>query len=99
MRVRIIKESQELMKKLYLDKDSKRGIEKTVLKLMEEMGELAESVLLKDEEKIEEEIVDIIAWTLSIANLLNIDISLAFKRKYNEICPRCSSIPCSCDSI
>ncbi len=99
MRVRIIKESQELMKNLYLEKDSKRGTEKTVLKLMEEMGELAESVLLEDEEKIKEEIVDIIAWTLSIANILKIDVSSAFKEKYDEICPRCSSNPCSCDSI
>ena len=99
MRVRIIKESQELMKDLYLDKDSKRGIEKTVLKLMEEVGELAESVLLEDEEKIKEEIVDIVAWTLSIANIVNIDVSSAFKEKYDRICPRCNNNPCSCNSI
>ena len=87
------------MKNLYLEKDSKRGIEKTVLKLVEEVGELAESVLLEEEEKIKEEIVDIIAWTLSIANILNIDVFSAFRDKYDEICPRCNSNPCSCDSI
>ena len=99
MRVRIIKKSQDLMKVLYLDKDNKRGIEKTVLKLMEEVGELAESVLLEDKEKIKEEIADIIAWTLSIANILNIDVPSAFKDKYDGICPRCNSNPCSCKSI
>ncbi len=53
-----------------------------MLKLIEEVGELAEAILLEDEEKVSEEMVDIIAWVFSIANLYNINLSDAFKEKY-----------------
>jgi len=99
MSVISIKEAQELMKKLYLERDKERGQERTFLKLVEEVGELAESLLLQDKEKISEEIADILAWTLSIANLLEIDAIKEFQEKYNEICPGCSESPCSCDSV
>ena len=94
-----IHEFQELMKDLYLEKDSRRGKEKTMLKLMEEVGELAEAILLEDEEKVSEEMTDIIAWVFSIANLYNINLSNAFKEKYNQVCPKCNKNPCICDSI
>jgi len=94
-----IHEFQKLMKDLYLEKDFRRGKEKTMLKLMEEVGELAEAILLEDEEKVSEEMVDIIAWVFSIANLYNISLSDAFKEKYNQVCPKCNKNPCICDSI
>jgi NTP pyrophosphatase (non-canonical NTP hydrolase) len=94
-----IHEFQELMKELYLEKDLKRGKEKTALKLMEEVGELAEAVLLDDEEKVSEEMADIIAWVFSIANLYNINLSDAFNDKYNKTCPKCNENPCVCNSI
>jgi NTP pyrophosphatase (non-canonical NTP hydrolase) len=87
------------MKDLYLEKDFKRGKEKTMLKLIEEVGELAEAILLEDEEKVSEEMADIIAWVFSIANLYNINLSDAFKEKYNQACPKCNKKPCICDSI
>ena len=87
------------MAKLYLDKDLKRGLEKTVLKLVEEVGELSEAVLLQNRDKITEEIVDIIAWTLSIANILEINVEEDFMKKYPNLCPKCKKNPCSCDSI
>ncbi|MCE7749145.1 MAG: nucleotide pyrophosphohydrolase [Candidatus Heimdallarchaeota archaeon] len=87
------------MKNLYLDKDLKRGLEKTVLKLVEEVGELAEAILLQDKEKITEEIVDIIAWTLSVANIARINVEEGFIHKYSNSCPKCKNNPCSCDSI
>ena len=94
-----IHEFQELMKNLYLERDIKRGKEKTMLKLMEEVGELAEAVLLEDEVKVSEEMSDVIAWVLSIANLYNINLSNAFKEKYNQACPKCDKNPCVCNSI
>ena len=42
-RVIIILNLQELMKELYLEKDLKRGLEKTILKLVEE-GRLIDEV-------------------------------------------------------
>ena len=87
------------MKDLYFEKDSIRGLDKTLIKLVEEVGELAEAVLLEDSDKITEEIVDIIAWTLSIANLIEIDIVKESFSKYPNICPRCKNNPCTCDSV
>ncbi|MEE9409792.1 MAG: MazG nucleotide pyrophosphohydrolase domain-containing protein [Candidatus Heimdallarchaeota archaeon] len=87
------------MEKLFIEKDRKRGKTKTMLKLVEEIGELAESILLKKKEKIEEELADIFAWTLSIANLYKINLNNAFKNKYQDFCPECRNCPCSCDSV
>ena len=87
------------MEKLYIEKDQKRGKTRTMLRLVEEIGELAEAILVNKKEKIEEELVDIVAWTLSIANLLEIDLEYAFQSKYKEVCPECNNCPCTCDSI
>ena len=97
--MKFIKAAQELMKKLYFDKDQKRGEERTILKLVEELGELSEAILLKNHDKIAEEIADVIAWTLSIANLFEIDVDEVFNSKYNDVCPECKESPCICKSI
>jgi NTP pyrophosphatase (non-canonical NTP hydrolase) len=92
-------EFQTLIKELYFEKDHTRGIKGTFIWLIEEIGELA--TLLKevdlDDKKISEEIADIIAWTCSIANLLNIDIEKALMQKYPNKCSKCNSIPCKCE--
>ena len=91
-------EFQALLKKLYLQKDLNRGIKSTYIWLIEEIGELA--TLLKaqelDKKKISEELADIIAWTISIANILNIDIEKAIVSKYPNKCNKCNSSPCNC---
>ncbi|MCG3226954.1 MAG: nucleotide pyrophosphohydrolase [Candidatus Heimdallarchaeota archaeon] len=87
------------MKKLYFSKDLNRGKERTVLRLVEELGELSEAVLLKNNDKISEEIADVIAWTLSIANLYEIDVDETFNLKYKDVCPECNKCPCVCESI
>jgi len=97
--VEIIKAAQELMKKLYFSKDLNRGEERTVLRLVEELGELSEAVLLKNNDKISEEIADVIAWTLSVANLYEIDVDEVFNQKYKGVCPECNKCPCVCESI
>lgn len=93
-----ISEFQNLIKKLYIEQDQKRGIHKTFLWLIEEIGELAN--LLKkreiDIDKISEELSDIIAWTTSLSNLLNIDLESALFKKYPNMCIKCKSNPCIC---
>lgn len=84
------------MKSLYLERDVKRGIEKTFLKLVEELGELSESIYLNDRNKIEEELADVIAWTVSIANIYGINLTEAVFSKYNNVCPKCKNNPCTC---
>ena len=88
-----------MMKSLYYLKDKKRGKTRTMLKLVEELGELAEAVLLEDKEKVEEEMVDLVAWVLSLSNLFDLDLTRSFLAKYNHVCPKCKTNHCSCDTI
>jgi NTP pyrophosphatase (non-canonical NTP hydrolase) len=95
-----ISDFQDKIRYLYLENDKKRGINGTFIWLVEEIGELA--TLLNDEQlkipKISEELSDIFAWTLSIANLLNIEMESAVSLKYPEKCVKCGKAPCQCDS-
>ncbi len=93
-----ISEFQALIKKLYLNKDLNRGIKSTYIWLIEEIGELATLLNSQelDKKKISEELADIIAWTISIANILNIEIEEALGYKYPNKCKKCNSSPCNC---
>jgi len=73
---------QEFIRSEYFERDSKRGLYATFTWLVEEVGELAEALLNGDRNSIEDEIADVIAWTISIANLLGIDVVKAFEKKY-----------------
>ncbi|MEM4005519.1 MAG: MazG nucleotide pyrophosphohydrolase domain-containing protein [Desulfurococcaceae archaeon] len=77
-----LKEIQELMSKHYLQRDRERGLYATFTWLIEEIGELAESILNQNKKAQEEEIADVLAWLASLANLLSIDLEKAFKQKY-----------------
>ncbi len=77
-----IRYAQDLMRKYYFERDSKRGLYATFTWFIEEVGELAESLLSKDKDSIAEEIADVLAWLLSIANIVGIDVSEAFRKKY-----------------
>ncbi len=77
-----IREAQELIRKKYLERDSMRGLFKSFTWLVEEIGELGEALLKGSHRNVEEEIADVIAWTLSIANLAGVDVEKAFKEKY-----------------
>ena len=102
-----IRSFQKLMKDLYINSDGKRGVHRTALWLVEEIGELA-SQLKKNEkdlskkdvkENIEEEMADIYAWVASLANLLDIDLDGAVQRKYPKRCPKCRKNPCICNKF
>ncbi len=77
-----LRKAQELIKKKYLERDSMRGLFKSFTWLVEEIGELGEALLKGSHRNVEEEIADVIAWTLSIANLAGVDVEEAFKEKY-----------------
>lgn len=77
-----IRELQQKLKEMYFNKDSERGLFPTFTWLVEEVGELAEALLSGNQENIQEELADVIAWTISIANLKNIDIEEAIRKKY-----------------
>jgi len=71
------------MKELYFQKDSERGLYPTFTWLVEEVGELAEALLSNNRNSIEEELADVVAWAFSVANLTNIDVEEALRKKYN----------------
>lgn len=80
-----LKCAQMAMRNTYFERDSKRGLYATFTWLVEEIGELAEALLGKRGiEGVREEIADVLAWLLSIANLVGVDVEEAFIEKYHE---------------
>ena len=77
-----IREAQMVFRDMFYEKDSRRGLFKTFAWLVEEIGELGEALLKGSKKDIEEEIADVIAWTISIANLVNVDVEDALIEKY-----------------
>jgi NTP pyrophosphatase (non-canonical NTP hydrolase) len=91
-----IHEFQEMMKQLYFERDSARGVKGTFNWLVDEVAELGEELKGTDKEATEKEFADVIAWLASIANIMGIDLEKAALNKYNHKCPKCQSLPCQC---
>jgi NTP pyrophosphatase (non-canonical NTP hydrolase) len=77
-----IREAQRIIYEKYYERDHSRGLYATFTWFVEEVGELAETLLKQDLKSMEEEIADVFAWLLSIANLAGIDVEKAFRKKY-----------------
>jgi len=77
-----IRRAQEYIREAYYERDSARGVFATFTWFTEEVGELAEAILNMDRGMLEEELADVFAWLLSIANLVGVDLEEAFKKKY-----------------
>ena len=80
-----ISEFQRRMRDAYFDRDKARGMERTFLWLVEEVGELATALNGRtDEKNIEEEFADVFAGLCSLANLMSVDLDAAGKDKYRD---------------
>ncbi|ADI32555.1 MazG nucleotide pyrophosphohydrolase domain-containing protein [Staphylothermus hellenicus] len=77
-----IRQAQLLIREKYYERDHARGLFATYTWFIEEVGELAEALLSQNKESIEEEIADVLAWLLSVANLVGVDVEKAFEKKY-----------------
>jgi NTP pyrophosphatase (non-canonical NTP hydrolase) len=91
-----IREFQKMMEEIYGQRDRKRGVERTFLWIIEELGELVRGVRKKSREEIETEFADVVAWVFSLANLLDVDIEKVIG-KYDGRCPKCKESPCVCE--
>jgi len=91
-----IREFQEMMKQLYFHRDSERGVKGTYEWLVDEVGELGETLEEKDMEAAGKEFADVIAWLASLANITGIDLETAAVNKYSGKCPKCQKSPCQC---
>lgn len=92
-----IREFQQLIDRMYSDKDRRRGPAKTFLWLTEEIGELASAIAGKQSKNKEEEFADVLAWLVTLANVEGVDLEQAI-RKYTEGCPGCGEMVCRCDA-
>src|SRR5262245_31067554 len=91
-------EFQQLIRRMYHEKDVARGIDGTFMWLMEEVGELAAALRNGTHEERLEEFADVLAWLTTIANVAGVDLSEAVTRKYGGGCPGCGRFVCVCDN-
>ena len=93
-----VRDFQQLIHRMYYDKDVRRGIDGTFMWLMEEIGELASALRTRDDMKnLAEEFADVIAWLTTIDNLAGIDLVAALRDKYGGGCPGCGRFECVCE--
>lgn len=87
---------QQLIRRMYLEKDIARGIEGTFMWLMEEVGELASALRNGTHDERVLEFADVLAWLTTIANVAGVDLTEAVMRKYGSGCPGCGRFVCTC---
>jgi len=91
-----LRDFQELIREMYFEKDEARGVDGTFMWLMEEVGELASALRDGTHEQRVEEFADVLAWLTTIANVVDVDLSLAITQKYGSGCPGCGQLVCCC---
>jgi NTP pyrophosphatase (non-canonical NTP hydrolase) len=73
-----IREFQELIARRYKERDQERGVPRTFMWFVEEVGELATALAsCEDRANMEEEFADVFAWLCTLANITDIDIEKA----------------------
>ena len=87
---------QQLIRRMYHEKDVARGVEGTFMWLMEEIGELATALRSGSHEERLGEFADVLAWLTTIANVVGVDLTQAVLQKYGAGCPGCGRFACSC---
>lgn len=86
---------QRQIEALYGERDRRRGVDATFRWLAEEVGELARALRSREPQALREEVSDVVAWTVSVATLMGVDVEAAVSR-YAAGCPKCGQIPCAC---
>jgi NTP pyrophosphatase (non-canonical NTP hydrolase) len=92
-----IQEFQRLIERIYFDRDARRGVDRSFVWFVEEVGELAKEIRREpqDADRLREEFADVFAWLSTLASLLNVNLTSA-AQIYSNGCPKCESIPCIC---
>jgi NTP pyrophosphatase (non-canonical NTP hydrolase) len=89
-------ELQQLIRRMYLEKDVARGIEGTFMWFLEEVGELAAVLRKGTPDEQAQEFADVLAWLTTIANVAGVDLTRAVMQKYGAGCPGCGRFVCTC---
>ena len=76
-----IREFQELIARRYKERDQERGVPRTFMWFVEEVGELATALATgNDRANVEEEFADVFAWLCTLANITNVDLEKAIEK-------------------
>ena len=79
-----VREFQDLIARKYKERDQERGVSRTFMWFIEEVGELATALATgHDRDNMEEEFADVFAWLCTLANITEIDLEDTC-RKYTE---------------
>jgi NTP pyrophosphatase (non-canonical NTP hydrolase) len=87
---------QQVIRDTFGAKDKRRGVEGTFMWFMEEVGELATALRGGTAQEQADEFADVLAWLVTLANVVDIDLEKAVQKKFGSGCPGCGQIPCSC---
>lgn len=72
-----ISEFQQVIARKYKKRDQERGVPRTFLWFIEEVGELATALAGDDQANREEEFADVFAWLCTLANITDVDLEEA----------------------
>lgn len=75
-----IRQFQELIRDRYEQTDRQRGVPKTFMWFIEEVGELATALASEDKANQAEEFADVFAWLCTLANINDIDLEKAIEK-------------------
>ena len=90
-----IEQFQQIIDETYGERDAERGLERTFMWLVEEVGELARALRSESHERTVEEFSDVLAWLTTTASLAGVDMAEAAER-FAGGCPKCGETPCEC---
>lgn len=91
-----IRELQQLIERMYSQRDRQRGSARTFVWLVEEIGELARAIARQERENLPGEFADVLAWLVTLANVEGVDLEDAVAAKYGTGCPGCGQMVCVC---
>ncbi len=88
-------ELQARIEATFGERDRARGVDGTFRWWVEEVGEVAKALRRRDPAELEHELGDALAWLVSVANAVGVDLDRAAAR-FADGCPRCQHSPCTC---
>ncbi len=91
-----VHEYQQLIERLYFEKDKGRGWQETFIWFVEEVGELGRALRAEGRPQIEAEFADVFAWLVTLASIFEVDLETVALAKYGAGCPKCHATPCTC---
>jgi NTP pyrophosphatase (non-canonical NTP hydrolase) len=86
---------QATIRATYGAADRARGVDATFGWFVEEVGELSRAIRRQGHDERVEEFSDVLAWLVTLADLCDVDLAEA-ARRYEDGCPTCHAVPCTC---